>query len=44
MYRASLGMRAGVSGCGFREGAAQPTEEVLYSVSVPRPGICAFDT
>jgi hypothetical protein len=29
MYRASLGLLAGVSGRGFREGAAQPTEEVL---------------
>jgi hypothetical protein len=29
MYRASLGLLAGVSGRGFREGAAHPTEEVL---------------
>jgi hypothetical protein len=28
MYRASLGLHAGVSGHGFREGAAHPTEEV----------------
>jgi hypothetical protein len=27
MYRASLGLLAGVSGRGFREGAAHPTEE-----------------
>jgi hypothetical protein len=29
MYRASLGLLVGVSGRGFREGAAHPTEEVL---------------
>jgi hypothetical protein len=29
MYRASLGLLAGVSGRGFSEGAAHPTEEVL---------------
>jgi hypothetical protein len=29
MYRASLGLLVGVSGHGFREGAAHPTEEVL---------------
>jgi hypothetical protein len=28
MYRASLGLLAGVSGHGVREGAAHPTEEV----------------
>jgi hypothetical protein len=28
MYRASLGLLAGVFGPGFREGAAYPTEEV----------------
>jgi hypothetical protein len=28
MYRASLGLLAGVTGRGFREGAAHPTEEV----------------
>jgi hypothetical protein len=28
MYRASLGLLAGVSSRGFREGAAHPTEEV----------------
>jgi hypothetical protein len=28
MYRASLGLLAGVSGRGFREGAAHPTKEV----------------
>jgi hypothetical protein len=29
MYRASLGLLVGVSGRGFREGAAHPAEEVL---------------
>jgi hypothetical protein len=29
MYRASLGLLVGVSGRGFPEGAAHPTEEVL---------------
>jgi hypothetical protein len=29
MYRASLGLVAGVSSCGFLEGAAHPTEGAL---------------